>query len=817
MMLKLSVSKFKKYQLKELLLIYAGLIVLAIPTILIPLFSSGFIGDDTLSSLVRATLQLNQETIVGQYIENFNVMKTSRVTLLQPYYFLFLLIGGEIIYLKLWVTVIMITLIFTIYHFCKYFSIGISNSIIAAASFIAMLQFRDYGDPVLAFYGITPLSILGLLWAIICLRELFNDNNGIIKLAVINLIIIISGQLYEFNIVILSLVLITFIRSLNNNIFNVFKKILPAIIFFTAFFIASIYFRFFSEVVNPEYQSAYSPSLNPLVFFKTVAIQLISSIPFSNILFDKITYKFGLMNVYFGVLLFFAFFVFLLLIRKLVKNNSSNNDAEESNFSKESNLLFLALYLILIPTFLIALSPKYQSETSFGNPYTNSLYFIVGLSIAVGVLAGYLKKTFGILCFFLAISFGINYVGNQDIVNKINEFWDNPRSTAVLAMRNGIFSDLPQHPVILTSINYPWSIAPFYKQYSNVVPDQLFYQGAPGMIFSPRKNTINPLSGVKHNFLNSESALLDDFPYLKSNLNSINSNYHHFLFKNDDSKAYFFNYSLNQKDSGVVSVCRIKEMTANQNEFASVLCDEFSIFYRHKKNINFNSDNFTVNLDAYDIQSSKKIGHFEIDQSSFITKRFKNGILLKYKAREKSILIDGKSIHIKYENPWISKSVALKKDFFNGLNSEGIEFEKSTLSLMPVNDNLSTRILINFSLGRSLNAFQPEFSHIAGNHPGAGFQGFVLQKVFNSVNEYEFTYGNGKEWKSFGKIIINDLNIHTLDIRISNNEIELSFDNKKIGYGNDYVNSLLPLQIGGLQSGGRNFIGKFYGVKVSTN
>jgi hypothetical protein len=73
----------------------------------------------------------------------------------------------------------------------------------------------------------------------------------------------------------------------------------------------------------------------------------------------------------------------------------------------------------------------------------------------------------------LAISFGINYVGNQDIVNKINEFWDNPRSTAVLAMRNGIFSDLPQKPVILTSINYPWSIAPFYNQYSNVVPDQL--------------------------------------------------------------------------------------------------------------------------------------------------------------------------------------------------------------------------------------------------------------------------------------------------------------------------------------------------------
>jgi len=814
-MLKFSINKFKKYQFKELLFIYAGLIILAIPTILIPLFSSGFIGDDTLSSLVRATLQLNQETIVGQYVENFNVMKTSRVTLLQPYYFLFLIIGGEVLYLKIWVTAIVIGLIFTIYNFCKYFNIGVGNSIIAALSFIAMLQFRDYGDPVLAFYGITPLSILALLWGIICLRELFNDNNGIKKLAVINLILIISGQLYEFNIVILVLTFITFLCTLKCNILKIIMRVMPATIFFTTFFIASIYFRFFSEIINPEYQSAYSPSLNALVFIKTVAIQLISSLPFSNIIFNKITYNFGFNDIYLGILLFILFFLILLITRKNINKYLNDlKDAKENKAYEKLNVLLITLYIVLIPTFLISLSPKYQAETTYGSPYTNSLYFVVGLSFVIGILSTYLKKTFNLLCIFLAISFGFNYVGNQDIVNKINVFWDNPRSTAVLAMKNGIFSDLQPKPVIFTSINYPWSIAPFYKQYSSVVPDQLFYQGAPGMIFSPRKNIVNPLSGVKHNSLNDDSDLLDDFPYLKSQLKSTNGNFYNFAFRGDESKAYFFNYSEIHKETGGISVCRIKELIANQNQFAAVLCDEFSIFYKFKNNISENSDNFTVNLDAYYSHNGKKIGHFEMDQSSFITTRFKNGILFKYKKKDNNILIDGKSINVKNENPWINKSIALKNNFINSINLDGIDFQKSTLSLNPIYDNLPTRILIKFSLGPTLNAFQPEFSHIAGNHPGNGFQGFVFQKVFTSVNEYEFTYGNGKEWKSLGIININDLKVHTLDIHLSKNHIELIFDNKKISSGNDYLNSALPLQIGGLQSGGRNFIGKFYSVNV---
>lgn len=815
-MLKSLVNNLSKSNLRESLFLYVGIAILAIPTILIPLFSSGFIGDDTLSSLVQATLQLNKETVLGQYIENFNVMKTSRITLLQPYYFLFLIIGGEILYLKIWVSVIVISLIVSIYHFNKYFKLGAVNSIIAMLAFIALLQFRDYGDPVLAFYGITPLSILCLLWAVIFLRELFNQNNSIYKILGINLIIIFSGQLYEFNIVILAFTFLTFILTIKCNILNVIKKLIPSIIFFTIFFSASIYFRFFSEIINQEYQSAYSPSLNILVIFKTTAIQLISSLPFTNFIFDKITYNFQIIQIIIGILLAVVFFVISIMIKRnslRFKNDQENLEGISSNYN--FGLLLIIFWIVFIPTLLISLSPKYQSETSFGNPYTNSLYFIVGLSLLIGYFLSYFRKTFYVVCLILATSYGFNYVGNQDIVNKINVFWDNPRSTAVAAMKNGILSDLAPDSIVLTSINYPWSIAPFYKQYSNVSLNQLFYQGAPGMIFSPRKNIINPLSGVKHNPLGLESDFLDDFPHLKKHSKFFDGNFYHFDFNSNDSKFYFFNYVNNDKDSGVVSICRIKQLVANQNDFASVLCDEFSIFIKHKKHIKNHINNLVINVDAYDSKGGKLIGHFEVDSSSFLVSKFKDGSLLKYRNKEKNVLVDGKSINLKSDNPWINKSIVLKRDFFKKIQSEGVDFQKSSLLLSPVSDNVSTHISVQFSLGQSLNAFQPEFSHIIGNHPGAGFQGFVFQKVFSTKNIYEFTYGNGSEWKSLGKITIDNLDQHALDVNISKNQIAVFFDNKKMGSGDDYINSGLQVQVGGLQAGGRNFVGKFYGVLVT--
>ncbi len=814
-MLKLLVNKLNKYQLKQLLLIYAGLIVLAIPTILIPLFSSGFIGDDTLSSLIQGSMKLNNQSIVDQYLENFNNMKGSRLALLPIYYFLFLIIGGEVIYLKIWVSLIVIALIFSIIYFHQYFKIEKKFSILSALVFIGFLQYRDYGDPILAFYGLTPLSILVLLLSIVSIHKILNENNSFIKLAIFNALIIFTGQLYEYNIIILALSFIALLKGINDKKIKIIKHLSPTIIFYLFYFIALFYFRNFHDNINPEFQEAYNPSKNYLLILKTAAIQLISSLPFSNFIFDKVTYNFGTNQVLIGIILFLIYFTLLLFLVNKFSTYFPFQEKENKKIKFEKfSLVLISIYIIIIPTLLISLSPKYQIETNAGSPYTNSLYFIVGLSIFIGIICSYLKKIIYLLLFLVALSYGLNYIGNQDTVEKINEFWDTPRATAVAAMKNGIFSEIPSEPVILSSINYPWSIAPFYNLYGNIIPNQLFYQGTPGVILSPVKDKINFLSGAKIVSVPDNHDLLSDFPYLKNNLKFFDGIYYHFDFSEKNSNIYYLNYINNNKNSSAISLCRVRKLIANQDNFLSVLCDDFIIFSKGKSTFKKDTRKLNFVVDAYDLESGKKIGNYIIDDSAFLVKKNRNSTLAIYKRKEQGILIDGKAINLNIENPFINKSFHIPTDFYNDLKSSATDLNKSSIILKPINKEISTEISLKFSLDSTLNAFQPEFAHIIGNHPGAGFQGFVFQKKHMSKNIYEFTFGTGKDWISLGSIKIDDNKLHNLNIKINRGFIDVFFDGDLVGSSDSFLNSNLPIQVGGLIGGGRNFIGKVYSVKI---
>lgn len=792
-------------------------IILALPVMIIPLMNSGFIGDDTLSSLARSSLVLNNKTVLQQYIDYFNTMSASRLTVLQLYFLLFVVFGGKLIYLKLWVAGLFLVMLAAMYGLTRAYGLSKIASLISCICLIGFIQFRDYGDPLLAFYGITPLSIIVLLLGL-CFTVKYNQNTNVRYIILGNLMLLLSILTYEYNIAILAILLFIIFLKKRNNSKIIFMSVWPAVIFALAYVVLTLYFRGVAVGQQVEYHSAYAPSFDYIAVLKSFSLQLISSLPFSNIIFKKIPYSYLALNISIALTLsvFFALIAYVLhfyLKTAEVKPPSINNKLIDS-----IGLINFTILLIFVPAAIISISPKYQSESTFGNPYTNSLYFSVGLSILCACLYDkYLKNnkfipTIALL--IISISYGLNYVGNSYIVDKINEFWGYPRQLAQDAMISGIFSDIGDKPVIISSQNYPWSIAPFYKEYSGINVNQKFYQGAPGMMILSAESKSNILSGVDAGNSGQHTVYLDDFPFLKQNFKFFDGEYFHFEFENSNPSAYYLKYIKTGNGDGVIASCRIRRLIANQDYVPLVLCDNFRFFAQSTNARSFERP-FFVSIHAY-ATDGNFIGSYDLDPSVFQIQKNKLGVLGNYKARHKEILIDPNSISLDWNNRPLNLSISIPKDFFKDgqCSSDAVHFRNSNmiLSVLPKD---KWAISICFSLDKSLNSFQPEFSHVIGNHPGRSFDGFVFQKSHMEPNTYELTYGNGEKWNTLGKFNISDQNKHRLQVSYDGKLLSARMDGKKIGLtADDYSQSSLPLQIGGTLGGGRSFIGNVYGLSV---
>ena len=76
-------------------------------------------------------------------------------------------------------------------------------------------------------------------------------------------------------------------------------------------------------------------------------------------------------------------------------------------------------------------------------------------------------------------------------------------------------------------------------------------------------------------------------------------------------------------------------------------------------------------------------------------------------------------------------------------------------------------------------------------------------------DEYVFSYGDGKKWIEFGTVTIADEKIHVLQIEINERGVQVKNDDVVMGASSiQYSDSRMPLQLGGLASGGRYFNGK---------
>ncbi|MGF7049233.1 hypothetical protein J2T13_003743 [Paenibacillus sp. DS2015] len=140
-----------------------------------------------------------------------------------------------------------------------------------------------------------------------------------------------------------------------------------------------------------------------------------------------------------------------------------------------------------------------------------------------------------------------------------------------------------------------------------------------------------------------------------------------------------------------------------------------------------------------------------------------------------------------------------------------------------IKENLPPVILSQeFSIEVTLkpNRIQNQYSAVIGNHPGVGFQGFVIQQENENQNVYTFTYGNGIQWSAPSKFPLEAGEWNYLTVVFNKGAIKI-YNNSElisatIGSTLDHIeNSKMPLSIGNWISMDRGFNGDISEFKIS--
>jgi drug/metabolite transporter (DMT)-like permease len=116
------------------------------------------------------------------------------------------------------------------------------------------------------------------------------------------------------------------------------------------------------------------------------------------------------------------------------------------------------------------------------------------------------------------------------------------------------------------------------------------------------------------------------------------------------------------------------------------------------------------------------------------------------------------------------------------------------------------------------NEIQSSYADILGNHPGNGFDGFVIQQDGDQNNQYNFIYGNGIVWSEPLAIKLESSKTSYLVIQYNKGTVTIQLNGKEIISSNQnilYGNSHMPLTIGNWIKGDRLFNGLIDEVQVS--
>ena len=822
-------------------IIFINLLLLYTVIYLYPMLNSGYYVDDSINSLIKATVNFDGQSILYIVYANFLYWFSSlgRFFPIAFYqYLIFYYINSLLLY-KIIILVFICINILLFGYFVKLFTDSKRLSYLFMLTIPMFFQFRIYHDPILSYNFFMQFIFAFLLISfILFIKGLENKKNSFLLLSILSYIINLLS--YE-----VTYMFFIFHFIIAYKIIKDFKSALLKTLPFLAVSFLAIIFQFIirSQITISE-NSAYVINLDVVKYCFTVARQIIAAFPLSYYFFDpqKIAVH-NLAGILSGVTIIdiSISILFLYLVFSILKWSP----LEKINVKY---LFLLGISFIIIPSLLIGLSPKYQAEIILGIGYLPVYFQYFGMLIFLASILIYINRKIKskkadyilkvLISIFIVLISNINIQTNRLVIENFNSIMYYPRLILENSMHNNLFKNVPANSTILlekSSSWYRWDNKYFFYLNSNKRLNIIDKSQYLSDLAEKSGNSISKYGDLKYIDLSKDKIYTLKYESNEKNIGYVFLGKVHDIFYDDldqstpqinleDLKIYssnknFYNSIIgkqclryNTPDTGIYSYF-IKDLPLQSS--SNTEKDSIYEFSSEEYFIEFNSlclakgdINLVGNNNDTKVLSINKIGRpqelISNDKNTILHNRFFQGRLTYDFVTDKVISI----------SPF-SSSMGLKGD---ALSFDGVSNSMVSLNKICVEKEFSIELVVYPYKNKV------KYSNIIGNHPGLNnFEGFVLQQDGSqNYNNYIFGLGEGSRWVDFVPSLsfsIEPYKWHYIAINVYSDHVEI-FDNGSLVKMSKYnesgmKNSELPLMVGNWSGNDRSFNGLVEEILIS--
>jgi hypothetical protein len=455
---------------RESIIIYLSL-TLSIVMSLQNILSSGYYGDDLVTSTFKGEIELNNTncfTHIINYVTHIayhggRFIPISLAIMILVNYFI-----PSLFYYKLF---ILIMVIINIYLF-GFFIMGLKGdkylSYILMALAPSFFQFRIYHDPILSYSALQQTFFAFLMISLIFLYKFFQVKSKkylIISVASFNLLLYTYELGFIFILVYLFAILcskLDFKQKLNS--------LLPFLFLFFIAMLVNIFIRTRVKIPDSGYDGV-TFNLNIMLMFKTFIIQAYSAIPLSyyisnpSKLFGNL-YSIGPTHFNYGAIISMIIFssIYFYCVNKLKFEGTGKNG------------LIFGFAMLILPASMICLSRKYQQEFlllgGMGIGYLPVYIQYYGVLIVFSVIILSLNKwlngtslhflfNISLLIMINALIY-VNIRNNTLVIERLNYDMHYRRTVLEKALKNGILDKVPENSTLIVKDNYDRDPFPSY-------------------------------------------------------------------------------------------------------------------------------------------------------------------------------------------------------------------------------------------------------------------------------------------------------------------------------------------------------------------
>jgi hypothetical protein len=373
--------------------------------VLYPIINTPLGADDIWKSTSPSILKSQDKSLLNDSFEKISYwIEHGRMLIvasgIEP--FLYYFVDVRVLY-KMTLILLIFILHFTVYYLIRVAGISKMHAIFAILFLLSLSQIRNFFDARIHFAGIVIICNLLLLASLIFLFKLIQGNNRSSTQICYVLFTILAIFSYETNIAIL-FPIVSYLLIKNRKILTRVKTLTIA-----TPIILGVLSAFFIRLNAKFIESDASISLNVSKVLSALKIQLLGTIP--NTSFN------GVDVFHFGKGTYLVITLSIVLLYMCGASISSIGKCgilhQEKTKGESVDLVFIGITLLLVPSILIALTPRFQMELSPGLPYATVIFQQVGSAIYFSTIFG--KKVITqnlakiLVTMFLAVTVSTNY------------------------------------------------------------------------------------------------------------------------------------------------------------------------------------------------------------------------------------------------------------------------------------------------------------------------------------------------------------------------------------------------------------------------